>query len=372
MTKILVIEDEDHIRLEVMDWLQFEGYEVVGAANGRLGLEAAEREIPDLIICDVVMPEMDGHRVLLEVRSHPFLHHIPFIFLTARASRDAMRKGMNLGADDYITKPFMLKEILGAVTSRLEKQSAQNTLFQTQLDSLSDEIEHEREKQLLKARLVGMFSHDFRNPLAAILASVDILQDYDAQLPPDRKQRHFNRMRVSVRLLLQMLDDMLFVAQMENDRLKYEPQRLDASFFVATIVEEFAMIYKTTHNLVFESNVQKMVDIDPKILRQITANLISNAVKYSPSGGDVIVRLTQGPNGVELSVQDSGIGIPQEALAHLFEPFYRVENAKGIKGTGLGLSIVKQAVETWGGSIQVESTPGEGSRFTVQLPQGSP
>jgi len=122
MAKILVIEDEYDIRDEVMNWLQFEGYEVIGAENGRKGLEAIRRERPDLVLCDVSMPEMDGHEVLIELRSDVNYNQLPFVFLTAAADRASVRQGMNLGADDYVTKPFTISEITNVVRARLEKQ----------------------------------------------------------------------------------------------------------------------------------------------------------------------------------------------------------------------------------------------------------
>lgn len=124
MTTILVIEDEKSIRDEVLDWLRFENYQVLEAENGRVGLTLAQQNKPDLILCDIAMPEMDGHEVLLEVRSNPELSHLPFIFLTASADRDSMRQGMNLGADDYLTKPFSMRELAArvrAVLRRLDK-----------------------------------------------------------------------------------------------------------------------------------------------------------------------------------------------------------------------------------------------------------
>lgn len=115
VTKIILIEDDVSIREEVMNWLQFEGYEVVSVQNGREGLEAIQRELPDLILCDIAMPEMDGHAVLMEVRASTQPNPIPFIFLTAVTDHSAIRKGMELGADDYLTKPFSHAELLNSM-----------------------------------------------------------------------------------------------------------------------------------------------------------------------------------------------------------------------------------------------------------------
>lgn len=124
MTKILVIEDESLLRTEVLDWLTFEGYTSIGAEDGIAGVEAAFRTMPDLIISDITMPKLDGYGVLLELHSNPVTSRIPFIFVTARAAHEDVRKGMSAGADDYITKPFTRRELLEAVESRLQKKIA--------------------------------------------------------------------------------------------------------------------------------------------------------------------------------------------------------------------------------------------------------
>ncbi|MFN8371354.1 MAG: response regulator [Anaerolineae bacterium] len=316
MKKILVIDDEQPIREEVMEWLQFEGYDVAGAENGRLGLEAIDRSIPDLILCDIAMPEIDGHEVLIEVRSNPLFNHIPFVFLTAAADRDAVRKGMNLGADDYLTKPFTHAEVLSTVHSRLQKQDALNGQIKNQLDSLHDALNEEHERLLLKSRLVAMFSHDFRNPLTSILSSSGVLRSYQERLSAQQQQKYFDRIDGSVHLLLQMLDDMLLVAELEGGHLEITPQPLDINEFTQTIVDEFRLIDQQAHKLTLHSTIGYTVMVDPKLLRQILANLISNALKYSPANTEVDIYLFADYGSTVLAIEDHGIGIPEEALPH--------------------------------------------------------
>ena len=154
MTKILIVEDEADIRTELAEWLQFEGYEVIEAEHGRVGLAQAKKHLPDLIICDIRMPQMDGYTLLLEIRATPRLTHIPFIFLTATATRDSFRKGMELGADDYITKPFTHAEVIRAVQARLEKHRLVRQQAQDQRVALENAIAAEQEKLSTKSLLV--------------------------------------------------------------------------------------------------------------------------------------------------------------------------------------------------------------------------
>jgi len=368
VVKIAVIEDEADTLNEVVNWLQAEGYEVSGAVNGQLGLELIRQEIPDLIICDIVMPEMDGHEVLIEVRATRNLNHIPFIFLTVVGDRVSMRKGMNLGADDYLIKPASHAEVVNAVRSRLYKQATQNSQVENLINILNGAFSDEHEKRMLKLRMIAMFSHDFRNPLATVLSSSNILRNYEDRLSTTQKAKHFDYIDGSVHLLTQMLDDMITVAELEDGQLDFKPQKIDLTGLVESIAEEFRLIDEYAHRLTVNATLQGLVTSDPKLLRQILSNLISNAIKYSPSESEVTITLSDDGSIINLSVHDVGIGIPEDSLSQLFEPFYRAGNVEGAKGTGLGLSIVRDCVERHNGRIEVTSQVGKGTTFIVKLP----
>lgn len=370
MIKILVVEDEEPILEEVVDWLKFEGYDAIGVRNGRLALSQIMQEAPDLIISDIAMPEMDGHELLLEVRSNPNLTHIPFIFLTAASTKSDMRRGMDRGADDYLTKPFTHAEVMSAVHARIQKKEALDNQVRMYMDEFKTELHEERERHQLKARMTAMFSHDFRNPLSAILSSSNIIRNYEAKLTPERKRQHLDRIDGSVHLMLQMLDDMLTLSQMESGHLEFFPAPTDLVRFVGGIVDEFRMIDQDQHILTFKPNLGRLVNVDSRLIRQIIANLISNGLKYSPEKGEVIISLDEYEGHIRMMVSDFGRGIPTENLSHLFEWFYRADNVKDVKGTGVGLSIVKECAERHLGKIAVDSTEGKGTTFTVMIKEG--
>lgn len=368
MTKVLVIEDEAILRDEIITWLTLEGYAAVGVGDGLEGLNEAFRDPPDLIVCDITMPQLDGYGVLLELRAAPSTAAIPFIFITARAAHDDIRKGMDLGADDYITKPFTRLELMGAIQSRLDKKSVFEHKHQHEITLLQQALEQEHERQMLKAKLVAMFSHDFRNPLATILSSNSLLRDYNHRMEPERQQKHFNRIEASVRQLIQMLDDMLIVAKMETGKLEFKPEVLNAEQFFQTIIDEFRIIHGDTRPIQYNRDFNGTIAADSRLLRQIATNLISNAIKYSPQGSEVCVGLRYLNGQMILTVQDHGIGIPDTDMKHVFESFQRAANVGSIKGTGLGLAIVKQAAELHGGTIQLESQVGMGTIVMVEIP----
>ncbi|MEZ4832337.1 MAG: response regulator [Caldilineaceae bacterium] len=368
MPKILIIEDEQTIRNEVLDWLQFEGFDVTGAENGRQGLSEARKDPPDLIVCDITMPELSGHDVLLEVRADPHLNRTPFIFLTASADRASVRRGMNMGADDYITKPFTHTELLTAIESQLGKQTQQAQQIQEQIETLNIALEGAREQSMLKSRLVAMFSHDFRNPLSSILSYSGLLRSYEDRLTPERKRQYLDRIDGAVHLLVQMIDEMLTVAEMESGHLDCADAGGSASGdgLVAGRVQPHR---SGSIRIVFENRLDSsFLKLDVRILRQVITNLVSNALKYSPAGSQVCIELAKDDSNLRIVVEDHGMGIPEESMKLLFDPFHRAANTQGMPGTGLGLSIVQTCVQRHEGQIDIASVLDQGTVATVRLP----
>ncbi|MCX6049719.1 MAG: response regulator [Chloroflexi bacterium] len=367
MPTILVIEDEAILRNEVIEWLTLEGYTALGAADGMTGVEMAFRQLPDLIVCDITMPRMDGYSVLAELHANPATVGIPFIFVTARVAHNDIRQGMELGADDYITKPFTNPELLQAIQVRLTKKTIQEQERQHGLEQLQQALVQEQERRLLTTKLVAMFSHDFRNPLTSILLFNNLLREQGNYLDVERRLTQCNRIEASVRQLVQMLDDVLLVAQFETGKLDLKLEPLDIGAFLEQIVANFQLVQGEQHRILFESQETALYLMDARLLRQIAANLISNAIKYSAPGTVVRVLVDYDEGQCRLTVQDQGIGIPVADQPHLLEAFRRGSNVGNVPGTGLGLALVQQAVTLLNGSIHFESQVGVGTTMTVML-----
>jgi PAS domain S-box-containing protein len=235
-------------------------------------------------------------------------------------------------------------------------------------ENLRQTLEKEQELNQMKSRFTAMVSHEFRSPLAVIQSATDILKNYLDRLSDEKKQQYLDRIHGQIKRLTQMVEDVLIIGEAQTLGIQFAPRLLDLESFCRKIVEE---IQATTnqHQLRFVATGDGTdMLIDEKLFQQILTNLLSNAVKYSPKGGDIACELICTEKQVVLHVKDTGIGIPEADLEHLFEDFHRAGNVAGITGTGLGLSIVKRAVDAHKGTIQVKSTLGIGTVFTLRLP----
>ncbi len=189
MKKILVIEDEKSVLTNIIEILESGGFNAIGAENGEVGVQLATQEIPDLIICDIMMPVLDGYGVLTKLRSQPLTEIIPFIFLTAKADKGDLRQGMNLGADDYISKPFRRKELLEAVNTRLEKQAAVMQKYMSQFQRAEELLSKMRDLQQLSETKEGLLMKlisDLRDPLSKINLAIKMLKNTPPGASRDR------------------------------------------------------------------------------------------------------------------------------------------------------------------------------------------
>lgn len=233
-------------------------------------------------------------------------------------------------------------------------------------------LEAERDLNQMKSQFVSMTSHEFRTPLTTILASAEALEHYGERWGPDKSRSYLQRIQNMVHHLTELLESVLILGQADAGRLKFQPSWLDLEQFCSGLVEEMSLNLRQDQSISFQTvdrpSVGYLLELDEKLLRHILSNLLSNALKYSPEGGTVRLRLAYGAATVQLSVQDRGIGIPAADLDRLFESFHRAGNVGTIPGTGLGLTIVQRSVALHGGQIHVTSIEGEGTTFTITLP----
>lgn len=247
-------------------------------------------------------------------------------------------------------------------------QQANEQLMQKEAE-LRQALAQEQELSFLKSRIISTISHEYRTPLTTIGSSAQMLEKYRHKLNEEQQLKHLRRIQAAVSHLTALVSDVLFLNKAEFEKLEFQPESIELVNFFREVIEELQAGATNSCQLTFENfegNIPFQGDV--KLLRQLLTNLVSNAVKYSPGGGRVLVRLYSKENNVVFTVSDQGIGIPQEDQHKLFESFERASNVGTIQGTGLGLSIVKKGVDLHGGTIAVESELDVGTTFTVSLP----
>lgn len=229
-----------------------------------------------------------------------------------------------------------------------------------------------KEKELsdLKTRFISIASHEFRTPLATMYSSTELLELFYTSNSTEKFNAQIERIRSNIKNLTEIMDDVLVISRADSGKINYQPSHVHLQSFIEKIVEDAQVLLTAKHHLNFTNSYQEdMVYLDEKLSRIILMNLISNAIKYSPEGGEIKLEIFKYRNNLSIRLTDNGIGIPEKDQKHLFEPFHRADNVGPIHGTGLGLTIVQKYIELHGGKIKVNSKPGEGTTFTISIPQ---
>ncbi|HVU94128.1 MAG TPA: ATP-binding protein [Puia sp.] len=236
-------------------------------------------------------------------------------------------------------------------------------------DEINKSLAREIELNAMKSRFVALASHEFKTPLSVILSSTNLIEKYHSPEMAEKRLRHVHRIKSNVNHLKQLLNDFLSLAKLEEGATHNEPAAVNVIGIAEETIQDMDETRKEGQHIEFEiTGDPGPVALDPHLLRNILNNLLSNAIKYSPEGSPVRFLLQFEAETVRFQVIDKGIGIPVEEQEQLFDRFFRASNTSGISGTGLGLSIVKRYLDLMGGTIRVESQPGAGSSFTIQLP----
>lgn len=234
---------------------------------------------------------------------------------------------------------------------------------------LKQALERERELGELKSRFVTMASHEFRTPLTTIMSTASYLELAEKKISTEKRLSRLGKIRQAATNMTQLLEDVLLFGKADAGRILYEPDFLNIPNFLTELIEDIQAGDKQSHVIEFTNDMTvDQVFVDEKLLRQITTNLITNAIKYSPTGSTICVQIENNEQMFFLNVTDRGIGIPKKDQAHIFTPFHRATNVRDISGTGLGLAITQKAVEKHGGKIAFKSADGVGTTFSVEIP----
>jgi two-component system, sensor histidine kinase and response regulator len=361
MTRILVIEDEELIRDVIVATLEMSNLETISAENGLVGLELARQYLPDLIISDIMMPELDGYSVLLELHSHAETASIPFIFLTAKADNSAMRQGMNLGADDYLTKPFVGKDLLAAVTARLERQAANVRHYAKELEDF-------------RGNFVHALPHELRTPLTAILGFSDVILTSESDLEMSDVLQMVGYINLAGIRLFHLIENFLLLAQI--DLIKPAPERQELlrqsytsqpMMVIGDQARQLAGKYLRELDLTIDLVEDVAVTISEDSLKKIAEELVDNAFKFSRGGTPVRISATIAADRYVLCISDTGRGMTAQQIAKVGAYVQFERSLHEQQGIGLGLTLSKGLAELYGGTLTLESTLAEGTTAWVEL-----
>ena len=365
---VLVVDDTE-TNLDVLVETLGEHFEVSVATDGESALELAAAHPPDLILLDIMMPGMNGFEVCEHLKKTPELASIPVLFISALTDAVDKLKGFEVGGLDYIAKPFNPREVLARVTTHLELARARETL-ETQHAELQSSYERLRELEELRDSLTHMVVHDMRAPLTGAMGYVGILQMDPGKGPPIPVQEMLEQTEACLHNLNDMMNTLLDVSRLESGEMPLDIQNCDLERACRKAVKNMGAIPEQKAIRVKHADPAVVVQGDPEIIRRTVQNLLSNAVRFSPNGGEVVVSLESSSGAGWVHVRDHGPGVPPEFRDKIFEKFGQVEGRRHgeVHTVGLGLAFCKLAVEAHGGSISVDNSEGGGSVFSFATP----
>jgi two-component system, sensor histidine kinase and response regulator len=375
---ILIVDDAEPNRLVLSGYVDALGLHARQAENGRIALEMMQRENPDLVLLDILMPEMDGFETLRRIKLDSKLRHVPVIMISALDDLDSVVRCIEQGADDYLVKPFNPTLLRARVNSCLRKKEFHDAEleYSRRLAEANDRIQLQNEElteaNSLKDKFLQIASHDIRNPLTVLLTAVHVLKQAAAARADAKAAEYLEIMTSSLDRIQSIVDDFLDYRKLQSGNVELRLQELDIAAVVRQLAEEcaaFAGGKKIVLGMEIGDALKPVVGDREKVL-QIATNYLTNALKFSPRGSTVKLRCSSRDAFVRIEICDEGPGVKESERPQLFKEFAKISNKPtgSEKSTGLGLSIVKRLTEAQGGRVGADFPEGGGSAFWFELP----
>ena len=369
---LLVVDDNEENRDVLARRLQKQGHWAVTASGGREALEALADQPFDLVLLDIMMPDMDGYQVLSRIKSDPKTQRLPVIMISALDETDSVVRCIEMGAADYLPKPFNPTLLRARVGSSLREKRARDRELRYTAE-LAESYRRLQDLERLRDDLTHMIVHDLRTPLTSLLSGLQTVP-----LVGDMNETQAEMLEIAVdggQTLLGMINDLLDVEKMEQESVPLDRTQLTAPGLIERAASQVRLLAQANSLTLVERAAMDLPPFpgDEDKLRRTLVNLLGNAIKFTPEGGTITASAEVSDGTILFGIRDTGEGIPPEAFDRIFEKFGQVESRKAGRkmSTGLGLTFCKLAVEAHGGRIWVESRPGEGSVFFFTIPRDS-
>jgi len=362
--RVLVVDDEESNRELLRVILEAQGHQVFVAVNGIEGLERVVEDRPDVVLLDVLMPKMNGNDVCRQLKGSPQTASIPVILISGLRTREDMLKGIEAGANDFLSKPVDTRDVLLRV---------RNAIYTKRLfDQLEESYHRLRELEALRDNLTHMIVHDLRNPLTGIQASLQLMQlrmRMDNKLDPNTVENLDLAFKLT-KTLAAMISSLLDISKLEAGKMSLNLRPGDLRTVTQEALQALGSTEEHERVILEESSQAVEAPFDRDMIQRVIANLVGNAIKFTPREGKIGITVKREGDQAQVAVTDTGPGISPEYQEKIFEKFGQVEAAQvgQNRSTGLGLTFCKLAVEAHGGKIMVESRVGEGSTFRFWLP----
>jgi len=359
--KILIVDDVVSNVLLLKILLSKEGFQVCTANCGNMCIEQCKAEKPDLVLLDVMMPDISGFDTAVIMKKDPEMKEIPIIFLTALNSPADLVKGFQVGANDFLSKPFNKEELLVRVMHQIALVAAKR-LIEKQNRELMTTISN-------RDKMYSVIAHDLRSPMASIRMVLNLAV---AAISPDVVGQEIfdliDKANKESEDVHDLLDNLLKWTKSQTGRLNVVIQDLDLNDIIPGVVDIFEMIAATKKIKLSYSGASTIVVADNDMLKTIVRNFMSNAIKFSPEESTIEISVTTEGDFAKISVRDHGVGIAADRLETIFHKGETTYGTGGEEGSGLGLQLCQDFARKNGGDVMVESVEGEGSTFSVLLP----
>ena len=356
MKSILIVDDNPANIGILFECLENEGFRIVVAQDGADAVEIARNTTPNLILLDIIMPEMDGFSTCIELKKYENTKDIPIIFMTALTDTDNKLKGFNLGAVDYICKPFQQEEVIARIKTHLTIQEQKNNLLR---------LNREKEK------MISIIAHDLRSPFNGILGLLNLLTDSYHTIDDNERLQYIQYINDSAESVYSLVEELLTWIISGKGELDFNPKELEL-FKIAESSVSVARNNATSKNIHIKIDIDKDIKIfaDANMISAVIRNIVSNSVKFTASGGEISVCASKNTHKIKLIISDTGVGMRNEVIDNILSGsgYLSTPGTANEPGTGLGLIISKEFIDKNNGSLDISSSPGKGTDFIINIP----